>query len=106
MTGARVVDQAVLHSVVRIARVQHSLAQRGSLGRRNEARLVFESVDRHSQVPGMQMSLIVRRGPGDDAIEVCRVTLRLHETLPTTRRAAIPVGEPWSPVVERCDETF
>ena len=52
------------------------------------------------------MRLIIGGGAGDDAIEVFRITLRLHQALPSARGAAGPVREARGAVIERADDGF
>ena len=57
---------------LRIARVEHSLMDRGVLGRRNKSLGVLQHGKAHYHSPGVQMRLGICRGAGDDAVEIIR----------------------------------
>jgi hypothetical protein len=65
---------------------------------------VLENRGFHRDAPRAQVRLIVRRRSGDDSIEVFRITLCRHQSLPSAGRASVPIREPWPFLVVRRDD--
>src|SRR5205814_2025199 len=56
--------------------------------------------------PGTKLRLIIRWSAGDNPIEVFRVALSLHQSLPPPSGATRPVRKPWCAIVERRNDGF
>ena len=74
----RILDQAILHTVEPVARIEHRLMDDTMLLLRNEARLILQHRLRHPDAPGVEAGLRIGGGAGDDAVEVVGESLVLQ----------------------------
>ena len=106
MQATRILDQAVSHAVETIACGHDGALDDGELGGRDRA--VRRGQER-AFVPherGEQARPVVRRGAGEDAVEVFRKALRLHQRFAAAVGAAVEVASLRVPAVERADDRF
>ena len=96
----RIVDQAVLQPVARVARGERRLVNDRILGGRDVAR----RIPQHRIGDPERDGRAVRRRAGDDAVVVLREHLRGLEPLSSARRAAVPVGQLRARAVEGLDD--
>ena len=81
-----------------------ALFEHGELRGRHGGRGILERRHGDAQVPRVQVRLEVRRRARDDRVEVLGVPLRLHQALPSSGRAAVPVRQPRPAIVELRDQ--
>ena len=100
----RILDEAVLDAVDRVARLHDRRVDHREFADRDDARLILEHRLRHPDAPRVEVRLRVRRRAGDDAVEILRIALRLDERLAAAGRAAVPVRSRRRAAVERGDD--
>ena len=103
VAAQRVVDHPVLDTVVSVARCQDGVSQQVHLAHAVELSVPVgvkgerprEVVAKHPlQQPDthrVHVLVVIRRRPGDDAIEIVRIALRLHQSLSPAGRAPFKV---------------
>ena len=104
--GSRILDQAVSHAVETIARGHDGALDDRELGGRDRA--VWRGQER-AFVPherGEQVRPVVRRGAGEDAAEVFRKALRLHQRFAAAVGAPVKVASLRVAAVKRMDDRF
>src|SRR5262249_307212 len=92
LAGARLVQEAVLDTVLPIASRKHSFVQHVGFGSGNNGSRILQSTNRDTEIPRMEMRLIIGGSPRNDRIKVFGIPLRFHQSLPAAGRTAIPVG--------------
>ena len=102
----RILDDAVFHSVLQIARLHHRCVDGRVFLRRNVAagRAVHESMQHHAH--GVHARSDVRWRTRDDRVEVCRVHRRQRQSLIAARGAAVPQRCGRLFTVIRADDSF
>ena len=92
LAAARIVQQPILDAVQLVARGEDLLLEQRAVGvgddGRREARGVGVDLLLVLDEPGADARPVVRGRPGDDAVEIVGVTLRLHHALAASARAA------------------
>jgi hypothetical protein len=95
---ARIIDDAVLDAVGRVALRVHRIGEQAKLGgrdRRGGERALDGAVADH------RSRKVEHRRAGDDAVEVVREALRLDQALPAAGRAAVEIRSPRGAAVVR-----
>ena len=105
-TLRRTVNEAVSHSIARVARLESSGMDEGIFGRGDVAGLVLVNGLGDPQLPNQLVGSVVHGCARDDPVVVGREALGFHQALPSTRRAPIPIRESWPLTVEGNDEGF
>src|SRR6202035_3676198 len=106
MAACRILDEAVLQSIHRIASLQRCFVNSRIFLGRDVASWLFVDRLSYGDRPDMQMRLVIGGSAGDDAVEIGWKTLRFFQALAAAGGAAIPVGVARIVAIEACDYRF
>ena len=102
----RIIDNAVLDTVLRVAGIERRLMEHGKFFFRNEAGRIFVRGLRGGYELKALGGAVITGIAGDDACEILGIALRFHERLPAAARAAGEIGELRRYAVERGNNGF